>query len=141
MDRKYQGCRSGRDLPVRDYTVHDVDLPFVGWIPDFQHLRLPELFDPAEIGFRDKFFSAIAQKSGLILLSSESARMDFEEFFPGQAAKARVAHFPSLLWTLDRRDDSATSSEVSLAAEVCAGREPVLAAQEPPHSPTGTRAS
>jgi glycosyltransferase involved in cell wall biosynthesis len=93
-------------LPVRDYTVDDVDLPFVGWIPDFQHLRLPELFDPSEIDFRDKFFSAIAQKSSLILLSSQSARMDFEEFFPDQAAKARVAHFPSLLWALDRRDDS-----------------------------------
>jgi glycosyltransferase involved in cell wall biosynthesis len=95
-------------IPVRDHTVYDVDLPFVGWIPDFQHLRLPELFDPGEIGFRDQFFSAIAQKSSVILLSSESARMDFEEFFPGQAAKARVAHFPSLLWTLDRGDDSAT---------------------------------
>jgi glycosyltransferase involved in cell wall biosynthesis len=95
-------------IPVRDHTVYDVDLPFVGWIPDFQHLRLPELFDPGEIGFRDQFFSAIAQKSSVILLSSESARMDFEEFFPEQAAKARVAHFPSLLWTLDRGDDSAT---------------------------------
>jgi len=95
-------------IPVRDHTVFDVDLPFVGWIPDFQHLRLPELFDPAEIRFRDQFFLAIAQKSSLVLLSSESARMDFEEFFPDQAAKARVAHFPSLLWTLDRGDDSAT---------------------------------
>src|SRR3981081_1725054 len=28
-------------VPVRDYTVYDVDLPFVGWIPDFQHLRWP----------------------------------------------------------------------------------------------------
>jgi glycosyltransferase involved in cell wall biosynthesis len=95
-------------IPVRDHTVFDVDLPFVGWIPDFQHLRLPELFDPAEIRFRDQFFLAIAQKSSLVLLSSESARMDFEEFFPDQAAKARVAHFPSLLWTLDREGDSAT---------------------------------
>jgi glycosyltransferase involved in cell wall biosynthesis len=95
-------------IPVRDYTVYDVNLPFVGWIPDFQHLRLPELFDPSEIDFRDKFFSAIAQKSSLILLSSQSARMDFEEFFPAHAAKARVAHFPSLLWALDRSDDSAT---------------------------------
>jgi hypothetical protein len=47
-------------------------------------------------------------KSSVILLSSESARIDFEEFFPDQAAKARVAHFPSLLWTLDHEDDSAT---------------------------------
>jgi glycosyltransferase involved in cell wall biosynthesis len=95
-------------IPVRDYTVYDVDLAFVGWIPDFQHLRLPELFDPSEIDFRDKFFSAVAQKSSVILLSSESARMDFEKFFPAYAVKARVAHFPSLLWNLDRGDDRAT---------------------------------
>jgi glycosyltransferase involved in cell wall biosynthesis len=94
-------------IPVRDHTVYDVDLPFVGWIPDFQHLRLPEQFDPGEIAFRDKFFLAVAQKSSVILLSSESARRDFEEFFPDQGAKACVAHFPSLVWTLDRRDVSA----------------------------------
>jgi glycosyltransferase involved in cell wall biosynthesis len=94
-------------IPVRDPTVYDVDSPFVGWIPDFQHLRLPEFFDPGDIDSRDKLFSAIARKSSVILLSSESARRDFEEFFPDQAAKARVAHFPSLLWTLDRGDDSA----------------------------------
>jgi glycosyltransferase involved in cell wall biosynthesis len=95
-------------IPVRDYTVFDVDLPFVGWIPDFQHLRLPELFDQGEIDFRNQFFSAIAQKSRLILVSSESARMDFEQFFPDHAVKAHVAHFPSLLWTFDRDEDSAT---------------------------------
>src|SRR5260370_24337403 len=39
-------------IPVRDHTVYDVDLPFVGWIPDFQHLRLPELFDSAYIRYR-----------------------------------------------------------------------------------------
>src|ERR1700751_2041170 len=39
-------------IPVRDHTVFDVDLPFVGWIPDFQHLRLPELFHPADMSYR-----------------------------------------------------------------------------------------
>ncbi len=95
-------------IPVRDQTVYDVDLPFVGWIPDFQHLRLPELFDPGDINFRNQLFSTLAQKSSIVLLSSEAARADFEEFFTDQAAKARVAHFPSLLWTLDREDPSAT---------------------------------
>ena len=101
-------------IPVRDHTVFDVDLPFVGWIPDFQHLRLPELFDPLDIQSRDQLFSAIAQKSRLILLSSESARTDFAEFFPDQASKARVANFPSLLWTVDRANDSATLEKYHL---------------------------
>jgi len=95
-------------IPVRDYTVYDVESAFVGWIPDFQHFRLPELFDPSEIEFRNKFFSAIAEKSNVVLVSSESARLDFEQFFPDHAEKAQVAHFPSLLWTIDHKDDSAT---------------------------------
>jgi glycosyltransferase involved in cell wall biosynthesis len=94
-------------IPIRDHTAYDVDLPFVGWIPDFQHLRYPELFDPEDIQFRNQLFSVIAEKSGAILLSSDSARLDFEEFYPDQAAKVRVAHFPSLLWTLNRGDDTA----------------------------------
>jgi glycosyltransferase involved in cell wall biosynthesis len=94
-------------IPVRDQTIYDVDLPIVGWIPDFQHLRLPEFFDPEEIRLREQGFLVIAQKSSVILMSSESARLDFEELFPDQAAKARVAHFPSILWTFDRGDDSA----------------------------------
>ena len=58
--------------------------------------------------FEIRYFRRSPQKASVILLSSESARMDFEEFFPDQAAKARVAHFPSLLWTLDLGDDGAT---------------------------------
>ena len=92
-------------IPVRDHTVYDVDLPFVGWIPDFQHLRLPELFTAEELRFRDHIFSAIVQKASVILLSSESARMDLQEFFPEQAGKARVAHFPSLFCSIDRGTD------------------------------------
>ena len=44
----------------------------------------------------------------MILLSSESSRLDLEELFPDYAAKARIVQFPSSLWTLDRRDDEAT---------------------------------
>jgi glycosyltransferase involved in cell wall biosynthesis len=95
-------------IPVRDHVVFDLDLPFVGWIPDFQHLRLPELFSSSEIDFRNQFFSAVAEKSSLVLLSSNSARSDFEEFYPEQTAKARVAHFPSLLWTFESGDVSKT---------------------------------
>jgi glycosyltransferase involved in cell wall biosynthesis len=101
-------------IPIRDQMVFDVDLPFVGWFPDFQHLRLPELFDPEDLRSRDQLFSAIAQKASVILLSSESARLDFDEFFPDQAGKARVARFPSLLWALDRGDDSAALSKYHL---------------------------
>jgi glycosyltransferase involved in cell wall biosynthesis len=94
-------------VPIRDYTVYDVDLPFVAWIPDFQHLRLPELFDPSEIEFRNKFFSVIAEKAQVVLVSSESARSDFERFFSEYVEKAQVAHFPSLLWAMNHKAGSA----------------------------------
>ena len=43
-------------IPVRDQTVFDIDLPFVGWIPDFQHLRFPELFDGGMFAFETRYF-------------------------------------------------------------------------------------
>lgn len=71
-------------------------IPSVGWIPDFQHLRLPELFTPEQRQRLDREFDALAERSQRLLLSSEDARNDFVRHFPHHAGKARVASFPSL---------------------------------------------
>jgi len=65
----------------------------VSWIPDFQHIRLPDMFSDAEIVARNKLFLNLAQKTDLIILSSESSCMDFKQIFPAYASKARVLHF------------------------------------------------
>ncbi len=69
----------------------------VRWIPDFQHRYLPHLFSSQEIAARDHSIGAIAEKPGIVVLSSEVAADDFRRFFPGHVATPRVWHFRSLL--------------------------------------------
>jgi glycosyltransferase involved in cell wall biosynthesis len=73
----------------------------VGWIPDFQHARLPEFFDPREIEDRKEACRRCARWHDLVLLSSESVRRDFAEQLPEYAVKARVLPFPSSLALAD----------------------------------------
>jgi glycosyltransferase involved in cell wall biosynthesis len=68
-------------------------VPLLGWIPDFQHIHLPELFSPKENRQRDQLFARMSQHATRIILSSEEARRDFEDFAPTAAHKARVLPF------------------------------------------------
>ena len=92
-------------LPVRDNAVHDIPTAKVGWIPDFQHYRLPELFSLKDLAARDALFDTIARDCELVIVSSESAREDFETFLPLFTEKARVLPFPSILWAASLTDD------------------------------------
>lgn len=65
----------------------------VNWIPDFQHLRLPEMFSKAELATRNRVFDAMLSGSDLVIVSSTSALRDMEEFFPMHAHRGRVLHF------------------------------------------------
>jgi glycosyltransferase involved in cell wall biosynthesis len=92
-------------LPVRDNAVHDIPTAKVGWIPDFQHYRLPELFSLNDLAARDALFDTIARDCELVIVSSESSRDDFETFLPLFTEKARVLPFPSVLWAAPLSDD------------------------------------
>lgn len=99
-------------LPLRDSIAatarqarSDIILPLikpvrggfhkVGWIPDFQHKHLPDLYSAAQLKELDDRFEAIASTSDRVLLSSEDAAKDFRHFHARHARKAAVASFPS----------------------------------------------
>ena len=71
----------------------DFGIPLLGWIPDFQHKHLPDLFSAAENRQRDQLFERMAANCTSIVLSSEDARRDYERFHPAFASKARVVRF------------------------------------------------
>jgi glycosyltransferase involved in cell wall biosynthesis len=91
---------------VIDRALPDVVLPFVeppiplcptiGWIPDFQHRALPDLFQKDQQYSLDNRHKKIAERCCLVWCSSEAVANDFKTFFPYHAHKARVASFPSL---------------------------------------------
>jgi len=67
------------------------------WIPDFQPLHFPTLFDSRELGLRTKSMADIAGSTGLLLLSSNAAMNDFRSFFPEATVMPRVWSFCSSL--------------------------------------------
>ena len=91
----------GRGLPYK----------LINWIPDFQHLRLPEMFSEKERADRSRDFRRLLRDSDRIVLSSKDAETDLCEFFPGNEAKVRVLNFVS-----QPSVSSWDSEDVSLAA-------------------------
>ena len=63
------------------------------WIPDFQHVFLPQFFSERENLGRSHLFSQLAETSNAVILSSNDARQHFVRSFPHQAHKARIMHF------------------------------------------------
>jgi glycosyltransferase involved in cell wall biosynthesis len=71
----------------------DASIPTIGWIPDFQHVHLPELFDATEIALRDRNFQELCQYCTKVIVSSYSAQSDFANFSPEYKSKSEVLQF------------------------------------------------
>ncbi len=63
----------------------------VGWLWDFQHLHLPQLFDAREIERRERKFLLTLRLADRVLATA-SVERDAHTFAPSYAAKLRVVH-------------------------------------------------
>lgn len=66
------------------------------WIPDFQHLRMPEYFSANEIESRNSEYARFITNSDIVLVSSEAAKTDLLEFAPDAMQRVRVLRFASM---------------------------------------------
>lgn len=66
------------------------------WIPDFQHIILPEFFSKQELLNRDNIFRNIADKAKLVVFSSRDAENHFRTNFPSSRSQTRILSFHSL---------------------------------------------
>jgi glycosyltransferase involved in cell wall biosynthesis len=69
---------------------------WAGWIPDFQHRFMPQLFNAKEITKRDAGIAALVTDAKSIVFSSENAAGDYRRFYPQASAAASVLHFYTL---------------------------------------------
>ena len=69
----------------------------VYWIPDFQHVHLPEFFQPSEIESRNKIHREVSQCNGILVLSSQTAMNDFNSLYPNARVRPRRWSFCSHL--------------------------------------------
>jgi glycosyltransferase involved in cell wall biosynthesis len=97
-DRRTSDANLDVVLPVGDRAVDQITTPKVGWLLDFTHYRLPNLFQPANLAARDALYETIARKCELVIVPSEVSRQDFAKFLPLFAGKGRVLSPPSILW-------------------------------------------
>jgi glycosyltransferase involved in cell wall biosynthesis len=70
-----------------------LEVPVMVWIPDFQHIRLPQMFTQEEIKKRNQIFRRAAETGDRVILSSIDALGDYSRFAPTHAAKGRVLQF------------------------------------------------
>lgn len=108
-------ARLARGLPARlaaivsppalagiDLTFPSFGVPLPGalalhWIPDFQHVALPEFFAPEERHQRDANIRAIAAQDAWLVLSSEAAAADFRALVPDHRIRVAIWRFCTVL--------------------------------------------
>ena len=82
-------------------------VPTLSWIPDFQHIHLPEMFSDLECRKRNKKFLKTSEICSYVILMSETVKKDFEFFAPKYSDKARVlrsvSYIPESIYDVDPR--------------------------------------
>jgi glycosyltransferase involved in cell wall biosynthesis len=68
-------------------------VPVLAWIPDFQHLRLPQNFSAQELRQRDRQYATLCRFASRVIVSSENVRKDLAEFSPETIPRSRVLQF------------------------------------------------
>ena len=82
-------------FPVAGYPIAFLEKKCIHWIPDFQHLKMPEFFSPKERRQKDTRFDAIGMSKGTVVLNSLDAEKHYKMYFPHARAKALVIPFVS----------------------------------------------
>jgi glycosyltransferase involved in cell wall biosynthesis len=77
----------------------------IGWIPDFQHLYLPEMFNENELNLRDIYFRELILGSDRMIVSSHDALKDCISFEKLCIGKTKVLHFVSQIDNEVYRDE------------------------------------
>jgi glycosyltransferase involved in cell wall biosynthesis len=95
------------------FSLKSVSGKKIGWIPDFQHLHLPEMFSDYELKLRDLNFRELISGSDCMIVSSKDALKDCISFEPGCKGKTEVLNFVSQIDNSVYREDS-SSGEILL---------------------------
>lgn len=72
---------------------HRRSMKRIGWVPDLQHIHLPEFFTPEDRAARIKAVNDVVKDSDLVVVSSEAAKKDIIFASSVSASKVYVLHF------------------------------------------------
>jgi glycosyltransferase involved in cell wall biosynthesis len=80
-------------LSHSDFLGTHARIPSLGWIPDFQHLHLKDVFSDNEIKFRNRRYKNICRRCTGLIVSSYNARKYLADFAPDCINKSSVLQF------------------------------------------------
>lgn len=84
-------------LPVTEILTNQTRCARIGWIPDFQHRRLPQYYSEEQRAKRDDHFQMLLESCDAMMFSSKAVLADFRELYPDFDGPAAVVHFASSL--------------------------------------------
>lgn len=78
---------------VAEFLGAQIGVPAVAWFPDLQHRHLPQFFSRRAYWKRELGFRAQIAAGRIIMVSSEAAQRDCEDFYPRTRGKTAVVRF------------------------------------------------
>jgi glycosyltransferase involved in cell wall biosynthesis len=101
LPRSFETLASGIQpsvlFPLQTPPSPELSVPWIGWIPDFQHKRRPEFFPVVVRAGRDSRFQRIVDEASHVVVSSQDARADLMRWFPVTDGGVSVLQFRSVL--------------------------------------------
>jgi glycosyltransferase involved in cell wall biosynthesis len=87
--------QAGTDVVFESANFYGVrfGIPVISWLPDFQHRHMPEMFSRANWWRRDLGFRAQVRPGRTLMVSSETARCDLEQFYGVARDRVHVVRF------------------------------------------------
>ena len=95
-DTILQGLLRRHGVSILSHSFHlgrQTAVKTIGWIPDLQHVHLPEFFSPEDRRQRGREYMELCEVCNKIIVSSECAATDLRTFSPAHAYKAEVLRF------------------------------------------------
>ena len=87
LPKAMRRCRAEMLFPCQFSLGRFFPYPWIGYIPDLQHKRLPQWFSEAECSNRDEQFSRILDEAPAVIVNAAAVARDIEEFYPNIRAK------------------------------------------------------
>jgi glycosyltransferase involved in cell wall biosynthesis len=96
QDSVLQALLQRHGVSILSHSLHlgrQTALKTIGWIPDFQHIHLPEFFSTEDLRQRDRDYMKLCELCDKIIVSSGCVASDLQAFAPAYAHKAELLRF------------------------------------------------
>lgn len=102
-------------FPLQSSLGEHFPAPWIGWIPDFQHKKLPRFFSDSERRTRDRQFQQLIDESRHLVVSSQDARDDVMRWFEADEKRVSVLRFHTMIdprWLMATPEQSARTFQL-----------------------------